>query len=61
MKRTVFAISDYEGYFEELVMINNDQIIEFLGEDEETGVNSVKVIDDDVEDIWYYIDIIEIE
>ena len=61
MKRTVFATSDYEGYFEELVMINNDQIIEFLGEDEETGVNSVKVIDDGVEDIWYYIDIIEID
>ena len=61
MKRIVFATSDYEGYFEELVMINNDQIIEFLGEDEETGVNSVKVIDDGVEDIWYYIDLIKLE
>ena len=38
-----------------------DQIIEFLGEDEETGVHSVKVIDNDEEDIWYYVDLVRIK
>ena len=61
MEKIVFAVSDYEGSFEELVMINEDQIIEFLGEDEETGVHSVKVIDNDEEDIWYYVDLVRIK
>ena len=60
MGSTVFAVSDYEGYFEELVMINNDQIIEFLWGDE-YNVNSVRVMDDGKEDTWFYIDLVEIK
>jgi len=60
MGSTVFAVSDYEGYFEELVMIDNDQIIEFLWGDED-NVNSVRVMDDGKEDTWFYIDLVEIK
>ena len=59
MKKTVFAISDSTGLFEELVMINSDQIIEFLNETED-GVGVVKVFSDNKEQEWYYIDYIEI-
>jgi hypothetical protein len=60
MAKIVLAISDYDGYFEELVMIEEDQIIKFLGE-EESGVHSVRVMDNGVEDMWYYIDLLKIE
>ena len=60
MKKIVLATSDYDGYFEELVMINEDQVIS-LGEEEESGVHSIKVMEDGKEEEWYYIDIMYIE
>jgi hypothetical protein len=60
MKKIIFAISDSTGLFEELAMINSDQIIEFLDETDD-GVGVVKVFDDSKEQEWYYIDYIEVE
>jgi len=60
MKKTIFAISNSEGMFEELIIINSDQIIEFLDETND-GVGVVKVFDDSKEQEWYYIDYIEVE
>ncbi len=59
MKKIVFAISDYEGMFEELVIMDFDNNIEFLPENEE-GVGVVKVLDNGKEEEWYYIDYVEV-
>jgi hypothetical protein len=59
MKKIVFAISDYEGMFEELVIMDSDNNIEFLPENEE-GVGVIKVLDNGKEEEWYYIDYVEV-
>jgi hypothetical protein len=47
--------------FEELVHINNDNIVEYIDEEYDGGLPSVKVNFDGEEDIWFYIDLVEIK
>jgi hypothetical protein len=61
MKSTVFAVSDFEGSFEELVHIDNVNIVEYIDEGYDGGLPSVKVNFDGEEDIWFYIDLVEID
>jgi hypothetical protein len=61
MGSTVFAVSDFEGSFEELVHIDNVNIIEYIEEGYDGGLPSVKVMDDGEEDTWFYIDLVEID
>ena len=61
MGSTVFAVSDYEGTFEELVHIDNVNIIEYIDEEYDGGLPSVKVNFDGEEDIWFYIDLVKIK
>jgi len=60
MGSTVFAVSDYEGMFEELVHIDNVHIVEYIEEEYDGGVPSVKVNFGRGEEIWFYIDLVEI-
>ena len=60
MKSTVFAVSDFEGTFEELVHVDNVNIVEYIDEQYNDGLPSVKVNFDGEEDIWFYIDLVKI-
>jgi len=61
MGSTVFAVSDFEGSFEELIHIDNINIIEYIEEGYDGGLPSVKVNFDGKKDTWFYIDLVEID
>ena len=61
MGSIVFAVSDFEGSFEELIHIDNINIIEYIEEGYDGGLPSVKVNFDGKKDTWFYIDLVEID
>ncbi len=59
--KVVYAMCTKDGSFEELVLLNNNQIIDDSEEDEWDGTNICKFRDEQgKEDMFYYIDKIEI-
>jgi len=55
MKKIVYAACGCDGLFEELVVIDSNQVIvELLDEDEEFYI--CKFVDNGVEDEFYYLD-----
>ena len=55
----IFAVSNSEGQFKELLRINDNKVIKFL-KGNEHGVHSVKINNNGKEEIIYYIDFIEL-